>query len=212
MYDSGEGVEEDDAQAAYWYHKAAEQGDPDAQFNLGLMYKYGRGVEQDKAQAVHLFRKAAERGELAAQSKLGEMYGGGEGTPQDNRLALRWIREAAERGHSDAMFKLGSSYLTGIFAPLVPKNYILAYMWYSLATEGPRNLFAGMWRYGRGKIPKIPSLTTAEWDVVLTIFPDSIASLLTPAEIVVAQRLAREWTPRPAEWIVRNREHFIISE
>lgn len=37
MYDSSEGVPQDHAEAARWYRKAAEQGDPDAQFNLGVM-------------------------------------------------------------------------------------------------------------------------------------------------------------------------------
>lgn len=31
--------------------QSANQGDADAQFNLGLMYAFGRGVRQDYAQA-----------------------------------------------------------------------------------------------------------------------------------------------------------------
>ena len=34
----------DAAEAVYWYRKAAEQGDADAQFRLGLMHAKGRGV------------------------------------------------------------------------------------------------------------------------------------------------------------------------
>ena len=40
-------VEEDVAEAVKWYRKAAEQGDKDAQHNLGVCYEYGEGVEQD---------------------------------------------------------------------------------------------------------------------------------------------------------------------
>ena len=37
--------------------KDAEQGDSDAQFNLGLCYFNGDGVEKDLEQAVNWFRK-----------------------------------------------------------------------------------------------------------------------------------------------------------
>jgi TPR repeat protein len=34
--------------------QAAEYGDMDAQYNLGVMYATGRGVDKDLARAVHL--------------------------------------------------------------------------------------------------------------------------------------------------------------
>jgi hypothetical protein len=37
--------------AAYWYRKAAEQGDANSQYSLGLMYEGGLGVPQDYAEA-----------------------------------------------------------------------------------------------------------------------------------------------------------------
>jgi TPR repeat protein len=42
-----------------WYGKAAEQGYPEAQFNVGLLYANGKGVKQDYAQAALLWRKGA---------------------------------------------------------------------------------------------------------------------------------------------------------
>ena len=36
MYDNGEGVPQDYAEAVKWYRLAAEQGDARAQYNLGL--------------------------------------------------------------------------------------------------------------------------------------------------------------------------------
>ena len=38
MYNFGQGVPQDYAQALSWYRKAAEQGYADAQYNLGVMY------------------------------------------------------------------------------------------------------------------------------------------------------------------------------
>ncbi len=37
MYDNGQGVPQDDAQAVQWYRLAAEQGMAEAQNNLGVM-------------------------------------------------------------------------------------------------------------------------------------------------------------------------------
>jgi TPR repeat protein len=44
MYRDGDGVPEDDAEAARWYRLAADQGHAPAQFNLGLMHATGEGV------------------------------------------------------------------------------------------------------------------------------------------------------------------------
>ena len=53
-----------------WYRKAAEQGDSDAQCNLGCCYHMGSGVAKDQAEAVGWYRKAAEQGNSAAQVSL----------------------------------------------------------------------------------------------------------------------------------------------
>ncbi len=75
----------------------AEQGDADAQFNLGGMYAEGRGVPQDYARAVKWSRKAAEQGVAEAQYNLGVRYGKGQGVPQDYVQAHRWFNLAASR-------------------------------------------------------------------------------------------------------------------
>ena len=43
-YRRGDGVQENDADAVRWYRLATEQGDADAQNNLGGMYASGDGV------------------------------------------------------------------------------------------------------------------------------------------------------------------------
>jgi hypothetical protein len=47
------------AQAATWYRKAAEQGDPAAQATLGLLYSIGQGVGRDDVEAFFWFDLAA---------------------------------------------------------------------------------------------------------------------------------------------------------
>jgi TPR repeat protein len=70
MYQAGMGVPQDDAEAVKWYSKAAEQGDANAQYNLGLMYNSGKGIPRDDAESMKLWRKAAGQGLAAAQSIL----------------------------------------------------------------------------------------------------------------------------------------------
>ena len=55
---------------AHWHHRAAEQGDADAQNKLGDMYYDGEGVARDYAEARRWYRKAAEQGFADAQYNL----------------------------------------------------------------------------------------------------------------------------------------------
>ncbi|MCP4696956.1 MAG: sel1 repeat family protein, partial [Gammaproteobacteria bacterium] len=61
------------------YRLAAEQGNADAQKNLGAMYKHGQGATQDYKEAVKWYRMAAEQGNVYAQDNLGDMYYLGQG-------------------------------------------------------------------------------------------------------------------------------------
>jgi hypothetical protein len=66
MYDTGEGVPQDDAEAVRWYRLAADQGDATAQYNLGLMYANGQGVPQDYVAAHMWLNLAAAQGNANA--------------------------------------------------------------------------------------------------------------------------------------------------
>ncbi len=48
MWYNGVGVRQDYNEAFNWFEKAAEQGDVNAQFNLGIMYYKGYGVQCDE--------------------------------------------------------------------------------------------------------------------------------------------------------------------
>ena len=67
MYEYGEGVPQDDKEAARWYRLAADQGYAIAQSNLGLMYEYGEGVPQDDVQARMWLNLAAAQGDELAR-------------------------------------------------------------------------------------------------------------------------------------------------
>ncbi|KAL1001113.1 sel1 repeat family protein [Haemophilus influenzae] len=125
--------EQSDYQTAFklWL-PLAEQGNADAQFNLGLMYYNGRGVKQDDFEAVKWYRKAAEQGNVYAQFNLGNMYHDGRGVKQDDVESVKWYRKAAEQGNVYAQFIVGGSYLLG---KGVQVNKSLAKEWFGKACD-----------------------------------------------------------------------------
>ena len=52
LYQRGQGVKQDYAQAIEWYRKAADKGDVAASLNLAPLYAKGLGVKQDLAAAA----------------------------------------------------------------------------------------------------------------------------------------------------------------
>jgi len=98
----GEGVPEDDKEAAKWYRKAAEQGVAAAQHLLGLLCDAGQGVPEDDKEAVKWLRKAAEQGVARAQFNLGRMYYKGQGVLVDDVTTYAWWNIAATNGHETA--------------------------------------------------------------------------------------------------------------
>jgi TPR repeat protein len=105
MYDSGDGVPEDDAEAAKWYHQAADQGHVNAQFNLGVMYANGEGVTENVVAAATWYRKAANLGDYRAQYNLGVLYANGEGVPQSSSESYVWLSIAAMSGNKNLAIK-----------------------------------------------------------------------------------------------------------
>ncbi len=133
---------------------AAEQGDADAQFKLGVMYANGKGVPQNDTEAVRWWRMAAEQGDADAQTNLGVMYAKGEGVPKNDTEAVRWYRMAAEQGDALAQNNLGWMYYTG---KGVPQNDTEAVRWWRMAAEQghafAQNNLGWMYDEGRG-VPK----------------------------------------------------------
>ena len=85
----------------------AEQGDTDAQLDLGRMYFDERGdMPPDYPRAAAWFKKAAKQGDADAQYQIGYMYYHGLGVPEDQARAAAWLEKAAEQGHADAQRNL----------------------------------------------------------------------------------------------------------
>lgn len=110
----------------------AEQGNPLAQNNLGVMYDKGYGVAQDEAAAAKWYRKAAGLGNTKAQFSLGVMLANGRGVAKDDVEAGQWYRKAAEQGHAEAQYNTGLRYAGGRG---VETNATEAANWYRKSAE-----------------------------------------------------------------------------
>ena len=93
----------DYANAARCFIKAAEQGDAEAQFCLGNMYAEGHGVPRDEQQSTSWFRRAAEQGFTPAQVNLGVMYTQGQGVEPDLVEAHKWFNIAGGAVNEEGM-------------------------------------------------------------------------------------------------------------
>ena len=155
MYDDGEGVLEDDREAARWYRRAAEQGYAAAQLDLGLMYATGRGVAEDDRKAAYWYRQVAGQGYASAQYRLGEMYQKGEGVREDAGEAARWYRQAAEQGYAAAQLALGAIYAAGRG---VAEDRLQAWAWYDLAAAQGNDAA----RQGRARVER--GMSSAQLD------------------------------------------------
>jgi len=98
LYDEGNGIPEDNSAALSWYHRAALQGDADAQNNLGAMFDTGEGIEEDDEQAMHWYTLSANQGNAIAQNNLGAMYFAGDGGRESKVEAYKWFYIAATLG------------------------------------------------------------------------------------------------------------------
>ena len=90
MYNKGQGVAQDYAEALRWFKLAATQGNEIAQFNLGAMYANGEGVAQNHVLAHMWFN-------------LASIKGGADGAKSRNLIALKMtpqqIAEAQKLAH-----------------------------------------------------------------------------------------------------------------
>ena len=80
----------------------AENGIPEAQYTLSVMYGNGDGVPQDIKKSIMWCQLAAEGGHAVAQMNLGVMYSNGQGVPEDKQKALKWYQLALKQGYNEA--------------------------------------------------------------------------------------------------------------
>jgi uncharacterized protein len=73
MYESGQSVQQDYAEAGKWYRRAADQGSASAQWLLASMYEVGSGVPHDYVQAYMWCNLSAAQGFQLAKYRRAEL-------------------------------------------------------------------------------------------------------------------------------------------
>ncbi len=182
----------------------AEQGDAEAQHNLGWRYTYGQGVIKDDKQAAKWTRKAAEQGHARAQYGLAVMYKYGQGVLQHYKQAAEWYRKSAEQGFELAQVALGNAYSMG---DGVRQDNKQAVKWYLKAAE--QGYVEAVFMLGRvyedGKVPSYGkeqqavkahmyyNIAAANGHIFAPFSRKRMEKRMTPSQIAEAQDLAREW-------------------
>jgi uncharacterized protein len=112
---------------------------------------------------------AMNRGDYATALRLFRpLADQGNGAAQKALAIINDYGFAATKGNATAQFSLGFMYQKGLG---VPQDYVRAYMWFDLAAaQGTKG--------------------AAEWR-------EHIAARMAPEQIAEAQKLAREWKPKP---------------
>lgn len=82
----------------FWLYKAAENGNKEALYKLGMMC----GMSGRYSEAIEWFRKAAEDGNTKAQLQYGIMLQSGIGVEKNQQAALQWFRRSANAGNKEA--------------------------------------------------------------------------------------------------------------
>ncbi|MDR0486198.1 MAG: sel1 repeat family protein [Elusimicrobiota bacterium] len=125
IFYNGEGIEQDRKMAFEWFRKshmtnhsveassgavksnpslsilyraANMEGNPDAQYNLGLCYLGDHNYEG----AFEVLKKASVKGHIESQYELGMLYRSGKGIENNYAEAQKWLKKAAGQGNKEA--------------------------------------------------------------------------------------------------------------
>ena len=124
----------------------------------------------------------AERGDASALNALGAMYEGGNGVPQDYSRALTFYEKAADQGFVQAMVNLGWHYWS-----VTSPDFVHAHMWFNIAASQGDPVAIG----------NPDTVVLRPWPEQIALAEksarDDVASLMTPAQIAEAQKLASDW-------------------
>jgi TPR repeat protein len=126
------GVRKDNVEAFKWFYRAAEDGNVEAQFTVGMMYMHGKGIQRNYHLAYIWLRRAAKYGLAEAQNTLAFLLESGKGGTKSPSEAIHWYERAANQHHIGAQFNLGLLHYKNRDKP---NGSVNAYIWFSLAAK-----------------------------------------------------------------------------
>ena len=139
LYQQGQVVDKNDAQARQFYRQAAVDGNVEAQYRYAMMLS---NEQQDNPEAAKWFLTAANQGYPQAQWAISQAYHLGTGVQQDPNLAFTWALNAAEKGVDKAQAAVAAYYRDGLGTS---KNIEESYRWFMKSfdtSDDPAMLYA----------------------------------------------------------------------
>jgi localization factor PodJL len=182
--------------------KAAQDGDPAAQFEVARRFSEGRAIPQDLEAAADWYQRAAAQGLAPAQYALATLYEKGNGLEQDVAMAEMWYKRAADQGNRKAMYNLAVMLSAG--AKGTP-DYAGAGPWFRRAAElGLRDSQFNLGvMHARGLGVAKDNIEAFKWFWVAAAqgdseaqgFRDRISAEMSEEERARADEIARSWRP-----------------
>ena len=109
--------------------KKAQEGDRQAQYDLGMVYYAGKyEIPRNVELGAEWFLKSAQQGHTEAQFAIGRCYFYGRGVPRDRVVGVEWYHQAAMKDHRQATYELGDCYFIG---EGVKRNHAESLKWFS---------------------------------------------------------------------------------
>lgn len=179
--------------------QAAQKGNAQAAYNLGLLYLEGDVAPKDPSIAAEWFRKAADKDQADALYALAIMYREGNGVPRDAIESARLLLQASEIGNVVATTEYAIAVFNGYGMPKDEERAAALFRKAALAGNAiAQNRYARMLAAGRGVNEDKPQAVA--WyeyaqaqgsgkDAEL----DKVVSGLTPDERAKADALLKKW-------------------
>ena len=145
---------------------AAQAGDAQAQYILGIQLEMGLSVDQDLALAARYFKKAAAQGHMYAQYETASFLLDGRCADEDIESALRFLEVQAAQGDPHAEYMLGEIYYAGQSVNF--DDALAAYWWGRAAQRGHRGAqhnLAMLYELGQGQAHNDPAAERYHRDV-----------------------------------------------
>jgi TPR repeat protein len=114
-------------------HKAADAGNPSAQFNWGQILLADNPGDKGLKLALPYYEKSAEQGIADAQYAVAQIYATLRDLPQEKKqLAREWMARAARAGFDTAQLDMGIWLVNGVGGP---KDYVKGFEWLKFAAN-----------------------------------------------------------------------------
>lgn len=195
LYEKGQYVIKNTAEAVRLYTMSAEHDNDFAAYRLGKLYLSGEGVLKDIDSAVHWLTFAGDRKNQYAEYALGGIYLIGEDVPKDILKALEYLKRSAGQGNQYAQYRSGKIYLMG---EDVPKDILVA-LKFLLAAAEQGNQYA---QYSLGKLylmgKEVPkdknaairwlTLSAAQGNIYAQFFLDHMDDFKDPSVMLAGTR------------------------